>query len=346
MDLAMADVRTGYAALGTGQVVRLDIPDDPAAPIAATVVLDGLVNPRGAAIRDGILLVVELGPFPCDDPVGLCEGPVLDAGHPEAGEITILEAMRARVLAYPLQADGSLGPPTEALTDIPVVNAYHAVNGLTLGPDGHLYLAVGNVDRLWYMPDAALDTTPHPEWLGTILRLGAPGTPPEVFASGLRNVYDITFDGAGRMWAVDNDGPTPNGFRFEEVLRIQQHHDYGYPVSGTFLGPRERDDGATWISDTVGTAGIGWAGDVGLDPGLLIGDCTGLSHLGRAGGTTSDDGWERALNPGDQRPLAEIPSCLTSLAPIGDGELLAGGRGPDGLGVLYRIGFSPSAPAS
>lgn len=338
-DLAMADEDTAYASLGNGQVVRLELPADPAAPIEPIVVLDGLVNPKGIAVRDGVLYVVELGPWPCEDPVGLCEGPMLDKEHPEQGELTILAAMRARVVARDVLEDGTLGPGREVLTDVPVVNAYHSVNGLTLGPDGELYLAVGNIDRLWYAPEL-LTGTPHPEWLGTVLRLSPDGDPPTIVASGLRNVYEVTFDGTGRMWAVDNDGPTRPGYRFEEVLQLQEGHDYGYPQAGTFLGPRAREDGPVWITDTVGSAGLAWAPDAGLDPGLIIGDCQGLTLLTRAG--VAEDRWERALNPGDERPIGGSGACVVTIEPIGGGEVLAAGRGPDGRGLLYRVRFTPT----
>jgi hypothetical protein len=344
LDLAMATATVGYATLASGDIVRFELPDAIDAPISTTVVHAGLVNPRGVAALDGTLYVVELGAFPCEG-AALCEGPILDAEHPADGEVTILRATRGRIVAFDLHADGSLGPARDVLVDLPVVNAYHAVDGLTAGPDGALYVSVGNVDRLWYQPDRALETTPHPEWLGTVLRVGPPGTTPTIVASGLRNTYEITFDGTGRMWAIDNDGPTTNGYRMEEVLQLREGHDYGYPNAGTFLGDRARDDGPVWLSATQGTGGLAWAGDAGLTPGLLIGDCSSLTYLRPQPGRGTDADWERSLNPGDQVVLGSVPACLTSIVPLGDGEILVGGQGRDGKGPLYRIRFTTDAGA-
>jgi hypothetical protein len=65
---------------------------------------------------------------------------------------------------------------------------------------------------------------------------------------------------------VDNDGETVSGWRAEEVLHIRPGHNYGYPYEGSF-GPHEaRNDFAIWHAEGVGSAGLMWTGDVGLEP--------------------------------------------------------------------------------
>jgi glucose/arabinose dehydrogenase len=119
--------------------------------------------------------------------------------------------------------------------DLPVVNTQHGVNGLAAGPDGRLYVSIGNVDILWRNPDAVDDLdVRRPDLLGTILAVDPMSADVEVFASGLRNVFGLTFDPEGTLYGVDNDGATRDGWRAEELLMIQRGKDYGYPVDGTY----------------------------------------------------------------------------------------------------------------
>jgi hypothetical protein len=228
------------------------------------------------------------------------------------------------------------------LSGLPVVDLTHAVNSLTLGPDGALYLAVGNVDRLWSMPQRLADaTTPHPDWLGTILRLDPPGGSPRIFARGLRNVYQVTFDGQGRMWGIDNDGPTLGGWLGEEVLRLKAKANYGYPYDGTFGKPTVRDDFAVWISDGVGSAGLAWAGDVGLGDGLISGSCGELSLI-------------RPLHPTDPTTsrysettlLSGVGGCVSSVRVVSADTIVFTVYGSSTSGALWVVRLNPEPPSS
>lgn len=107
------------------------------------------------------------------------------------------------------------------------VYAYHSNNGLAFGPDDRLYIALGGTS----------DHGPENHPLGaTILVTDLAGGPLEIYASGLRNPYDLAFCSDGQLYATDN-GPdqvkvddesliyTPP----DELNLVIEGADYGYP---------------------------------------------------------------------------------------------------------------------
>ena len=88
---------------------------------------------------------------------------------------------------------------------------------------------------------------------------------------------------------MDNDGPTQRGWRFEEVLHIKQGADYGHPFEGTFDPDKKRTDDPIWVADTAGSAGIEWAANVGLEPGLIVGGVNTLIYLKFAENENAED---------------------------------------------------------
>ncbi len=98
----------------------------------------------------------------------------------------------------------------------------HQNDNLKFGPDGWLYIGVGSTCN------ACNDSNPL---AATILRINVETGEKEIFATGLRNPYDIAFQpDTGNLFATDNgrddlgmDSP------FEELNHIVQGGDYGYP---------------------------------------------------------------------------------------------------------------------
>lgn len=137
--------------------------------------------------------------------------------------------------------------------DIPSSVDKHVAGRLAFGPDGFLYVAVGDTQR----PDSAQDSG---SLTGKILRVdtdgNAPGDNPfpgsRVWALGFRNPYGLAFDPLSKkLFAVEN-GPA----RFDEVNLIQRGANYGHPIvsgpsSGRFTDP-------IWHSgdDSHGMSGI------------------------------------------------------------------------------------------
>ena len=98
----------------------------------------------------------------------------------------------------------------------------HQNDNLKFGPDGKLYIGVGSAC------DACDDPDPRS---ATILRFDIATGSSEIYATGMRNPYDLAFQpGTGELFATENgrddlgmDAP------YEELNHIVQGGDYGYP---------------------------------------------------------------------------------------------------------------------
>jgi putative membrane-bound dehydrogenase-like protein len=99
----------------------------------------------------------------------------------------------------------------------------HQNDNLEFGPDGWLYIGVGSTC------DACDDPDPRS---ATILRFNVDTGEGEIFATGMRNPFDIAFHPeTGDLFATDN-GRDDLGMEapFEELNHIMQGRDYGYPA--------------------------------------------------------------------------------------------------------------------
>jgi hypothetical protein len=245
------------------------------------------------------------------------------------GDRRILEGSRGRLVAFDIEDDGTLTDERVILDDLPVANTEHGVNGIVTGPDGLVYVAIGNLDQL---PTDIAETVDHPrkQLLGTVIRLSVGGDGVEVFARGLRNVFDLAFDDRGDLWGVDNDGETPNGWRAEEVLHIRQGRNYGYPFEGSFGQFKVRDDFAVWHAQGTGSAGILWADELGLGPGLLIGSCGWVDGLR----LTDMNGEWVVSSRYEYARILQLPGCVSDLEPLGGTRVIASVVGADSLSVI------------
>ncbi|KAF0183746.1 MAG: aldose sugar dehydrogenase [Alphaproteobacteria bacterium] len=121
--------------------------------------------------------------------------------------------------------------------------AVHNGSRLAFGPDGALYVTLGDRNRSSMAQD--LDG-----YGGKIVRIGADGTAmsdnpfvgrvdarPEIWAIGLRNAQGLAFEpGANRLWAVDH-GPNDG----DELNIITRGANFGWPlVSSGGLEPDEQ----------------------------------------------------------------------------------------------------------
>ena len=123
---------------------------------------------------------------------------------------------------HPVGADGAFGTGDDARTVLLVSQPYPNHNGgdLTFGPDGMLYIGMGDGGA---GGDPERRATNPAELLGKMLRIdptpsggqpytvppdnpfvGQPGAAPEVWASGLRNPWRFSFDRiTGDLWIAD-----------------------------------------------------------------------------------------------------------------------------------------------
>ncbi len=127
-----------------------------------------------------------------------------------------------------IPADGNRGGQAEDLmTLLPIANAYHNGGDLAFGPDGKLYVTVGEAHE----SDRAQDTG---DVGGKILRLNDDGSIPDdnpfgpdspAYSLGHRNSFGICFDvTTGTMWETEN-GPDSH----DEINRIEAGANYGWP---------------------------------------------------------------------------------------------------------------------
>jgi len=103
-------------------------------------------------------------------------------------------------------------------------------NGLIFGPDGYLYMGVGSLtDHLEPADPRTNDYADLQPNEASILRIQPHTGELSVFASGIRNPYDLTFDSTGQLYATDNGMVEGAGDR---VLSIMAGGHYGWPYWG------------------------------------------------------------------------------------------------------------------
>jgi glucose/arabinose dehydrogenase len=171
-----------------------------------------------------------------------------------------------------IRAEGDTGgTPENLLTLLSTQSGWHNGGDLAFGPDGDLYVAVGDghvAERA--QRDDSLG--------GKILRVGDDGSIPRdnplrpdspVFATGIRNSFGLCFAPDGALWETEN-GPT----RWDELNRIQAGGDYGWPAH---LGPGAAErfvaPAFAWRAEIVPTGCL-----VQRDGSILVGDFHGDLH--------------------------------------------------------------------
>jgi len=173
-------------------------------------------------------------------------------------------------------------PTTERiLLEIPLVNWNHHGGNLLFGPDGYLYIGVGDMSK---RNDELRLAQNKGSLNGKILRIdvnktdwhgGRYGIPddnphadgknalPQIFASGIRNPWGLAFDASGRLWCADVGQDL-----YEEINWITKGGDYGWsyregkntfvlrnepdPEGAQFIDPIHQYDHATGLSITGG----------------------------------------------------------------------------------------------
>jgi glucose/arabinose dehydrogenase len=223
-------------------------------------------------------------------------------------------------------------PQTSISTGSPEVDLFsniHVGGNLHFGPDGLLYVAVGDFG---VFEQRAADPASA---LGKILRFTAEGEPVPaesledsgrygVFAYGLRNPFDFDFDEHGRIFAVDN-GPDA----CDEINLVLEGQGYGWPSPRLSAETCERRDGEPAI------AYLARAGSDAADNGSTVGPSS-LLYLADGLGPLEGPGVIVCeVNTGRLRyhRLTEDPltvsasvtladDCFTDVVQLADGSLL------------------------
>ncbi len=147
----------------------------------------------------------------------------------------------------------------------------HGAHGIQLGPDGMIYVVIGNGSRL---KDVPADTSPYqfayegdavPKYEdptgqatdvrapgGTVVRVAVDGSKVETVAGGIRNAYDLVFDQNGELFIHDSDMEGDKGttwYRPPMVFNVTAGADMGWR-SGSSKFSSHYIDQAPVVCDT------------------------------------------------------------------------------------------------
>ena len=91
----------------------------------------------------------------------------------------------------------------------------HDLHGLLLGPDGRIYFTNADKGSVFTTKEGKKVNLPH---TGAVFRMDQDGSNLEVFATGLRNPQELTFDNYGNLFTGDNNGDSGDKARLVHVL--------------------------------------------------------------------------------------------------------------------------------
>ena len=166
-------------------------------------------------------------------------------------------ATKNRVVRY-TESSGSCTNETPILDDLPV-SANHNGGIIQFGPDGKLYVIIGDVQNTANSQSLA-------SLAGKILRVNPDGSAPsdnpfiananqnakKVFSLGHRNSYGFTFhQHTGHLWETEN-GPGDN----DEINRAIAGGNYGWPTVGGIAGNPNFRDPILAYTPTIAPTGI------------------------------------------------------------------------------------------
>src|SRR5262245_3201066 len=115
----------------------------------------------------------------------------------------------------------------------------HQVSGLTIGPDGWLYVSCGDGDNDVEGSDGSRATVLR---TGAIFRCKPDGSKLHVYARGFRNPYrDVAFDLTGNLFHLDNDGGGDRKFVGCRLLHVPEASDFGWRTGYEGKGKADPD---------------------------------------------------------------------------------------------------------
>lgn len=147
---------------------------------------------------------------------------------------------------YRFTWDGSALIDPTLLLDLPVMLGPNHDGGIiTFGPDGKLYVVIGDLNRNGQLQN--FPTAPPPDDTSVILRLNDDGTIPsdnpfftqggnlaKYYAYGIRNCFGLAFDPVtGKLWDTENGPDT-----YDEINLVEPGFNSGWEQ---IMGPDARD---------------------------------------------------------------------------------------------------------
>jgi glucose/arabinose dehydrogenase len=111
------------------------------------------------------------------------------------------------------------------MDNIPASRGFHSGGAMAFGPDGKLYITVGDATEHIFAEDPSIV-------IGKVLRINKDGTIPQdnpypnspVFTIGHRNMYGIAFDNGGTGLTTEN-----GDLLYDEINLITKGGNYGFP---------------------------------------------------------------------------------------------------------------------
>jgi glucose/arabinose dehydrogenase len=258
----------------------------------------------------------------------------------------------------------SLGSLVELLDGMRTDNGNHDGGVLRIGPDGKLFVGVGDTGNGDNQGPPGSSTNPYSQDLnaleGKILRLNLDGTPPsdnpfvgmagvreEIWAYGFRNPFRMNFDDAtGKLWIADVGDET-----IEEVDIGSAGGNYSWPrCEGNLQGPPASPQPCVVGTDIAPIFTYPHSGGSSLGTCIIGGDFAGSAFGGMAGDYVFGDCvrsavYHVALNA-MRDGFASTPSLISSSAGTPSDFV----TGPDGAiyyvantgGDVRRLAGAPS----
>ncbi|RZS97254.1 HEAT repeat domain-containing protein [Cecembia calidifontis] len=124
----------------------------------------------------------------------------------------------------------------------------HGMSGATVGPDGRIYWAIGDIGfngidktgKQWRYPNR-----------GVVVRANPDGSDFEVFAMGVRNTHEFVFDDYNNLISVDNDGDHRG--ESERLVYLVNGSDTGWRINWQFGKYRDPDNNTykVWMDEKL-----------------------------------------------------------------------------------------------
>lgn len=154
----------------------------------------------------------------------------------------------------------------------------HDLHGFAWGPDGKLYVSIGDRGYHLKLPNGDVLESPLGPGRGAVFRMNPDGSALEVFATGLRNPQELAFDDFGNLFTGDNNGDGGDPAR---LVYVVEGGDTGWAmpyqslagdyVRGPWMAERlfdlEHPTQPAWILPPIAQIGNGPSGLVHY-PGL------------------------------------------------------------------------------
>ena len=317
----------------SGKIFRFELPSADQESLTFDEVASSISEPHGVEVSGDTLYTVD-------------NGSAVSGKYGEEEGYDVLQDSNGTVIAFDIESDGSLSNRRTLISDLPVVNNDHALQQIETGPDGRLYLSIGHLggskypemfDGKEYTPSS--EDHPNAEYLGTVISFESDGSDIEIMASGLRNMYDFTFDEQGEMFGANNDGMSMRSREHEALYHITEGANLGYPEYGTFdsVPTEEEILNPLWTLDHSGSTGGETTDKLDGDTqeGVLIGSSS-TGDIAFVPIEREDGGVYVPELLGDEPTAIELNDSPIILEAGPDGSLWVGSTGRDDLLSLYQ----------